>query len=132
MAGEVRPLEEASQLPGDKMKTSRVGKILIGAALAFIAAYITMREQIPPWTGPFIGKRVVIQRETDPSHSTSWVFANVVDLQKMFALQKGDECFVLTAPEWRWHDEKGGLSLVPVFCPAKGAGWTDHHIVDGA
>lgn len=113
------------------MKTAFIVKFLAGAALAFIAVFITMKEQTQPWTGPFIGKRVVIQRETDPSLSTSLVFADVVDFQKIFVLQKGDECFVLTAPEWRWHDEKGGLSLVPVFCPAKGARWTDHHILDG-
>ena len=113
------------------MKTSFIINVLLGAALASIVLYI-MGKQTPPWTGPFIGKRVVIQKETDPSFSTSWVFVDVVGFQKMFQLQKGDECFVLTAPDWRWQDAKGGLAFVPVFCPGKGAGWTDHHVLDGA
>ena len=114
------------------MKTSFIAKILLGAATASIALYMIMKKPIPPWTGEFIGKRVVIQKATDPSLSTSWVFADLADFKRMFVLEKGDECFVLTAPEWRWQDAKGGLSLVPVFCPAKGGGWTDHHILDGA
>ncbi|WP_420476513.1 hypothetical protein [Noviherbaspirillum sp. ST9] len=114
------------------MKTSLPLKIFLGAALVFGGLYVAMKKQTPPWTGPFIGKRVVIQKETDPSLSTSWVFADVDDFKKMFMLQKGDECFVMTEPEWRWQDAKGGFTLVPVFCPAKGGGWTDQHILDGA
>ena len=113
------------------MKTSFFIKaLLVAAVLACIALYI-MGKQTPPWTGPFVGKRVVVLKDTDPSLSTSWVFADVVDFQKAFQLNKGDECFVLTAPEWRWEDAKGGLSLLPVFCPSKGAGWVDQHNLDG-
>lgn len=114
------------------MKTSSIVTALLGAALASIAIYITMGKYTPPWTGPFVGKRVVIQKEIDPSLSSSWVFVDLVDFQKSFQLQKGDECIVLIAPAWKWEDPKGGFSLVPVFCPAKGAGWTDNHILDGA
>lgn len=112
------------------MKSSFLLKaLLVAAVLACITLYI-MGKQTPPWTGQFIGKRVVIQQDMDPSLSTSWIFADVVDFKKAFQLNKGDECFVLTAPEWRWQDAKGGLFLVPVFCPGKGAGWGDHHILD--
>lgn len=112
------------------MKSSSLLKgLLVAAVLACIALYIK-EKQTPPWTGPFIGKRVVIQQDMDPSLSTSWIFADAVDFKKAFQLNKGDECFVLTAPEWRRQDAKGGLVLVPVFCPGKGAGWGDHHILD--
>lgn len=112
------------------MKSSFLLKILLVAAiLACIALYI-MGKQTPPWTGPFVGKRIVIQQDMAPSLSTSWIFADVVNFQKAFQLNKGDECFVLTAPEWRWQDAKGGFFLMPVFCLGKGAGWGDHHILD--
>lgn len=113
------------------MKTTIIIKTLLGVAvLAGITLYV-MGKKNPPWTGPFIGQRVVIQRDTDPSLSTSWIYADVVNFQKVFQLNKGDECFVLTAPEWRWQDAKGGLTLLPVFCSSKGGGWGDHHLLDG-
>ncbi len=105
--------------------------ILVALVSGAIFLYV-MGTPIPPWIGPFPGKRVVIQQDTDPSLSTSWVFVDLIHFQKLFQLKKGDECLVLTGPEWRWNDAKGGLSFVPVFCPGKGAGWGDPHVLNGA
>lgn len=113
------------------MKTTIIIKTLLGVAVLTGITLYVMGKKNPPWTGPFIGQRVVIQKDTDPSLSTSWIYADVVNFQKVFQLNKGDECFVLSAPEWRWQDAKGGLTLLPVFCPSKGGGWGDHHLLDG-
>ncbi|HYD60923.1 MAG TPA: hypothetical protein VEC35_11240 [Noviherbaspirillum sp.] len=104
--------------------------LLVALVSGSIFLYI-MRTPTPPWMGPFTGKRVVIQKDIDPTLTASWVFADLVNFQKSFQLTKGDDCFVLTAPEWRWKDAKAGLSFVPVFCPGKGAGWSDPQLLDG-
>ncbi len=73
---------------------------------------------------------IVIKEDLDSSLSSSWVYTEIEKFQKSFTLKKGDECYVLTAPEWKWEDAKdGAFTLVPIFCPRKGAGWADPSVL---
>lgn len=112
------------------MKTPFITKALLAIAVLVGAYLYVMGKQTPRWTGPFTGERVVIKSAPDPSLTMAWVYADLIDFKKAFLLEKDDDCFVLTSPEWKWEDAKDpSFTLVPIFCPKKGAGWGDPHIL---
>ena len=52
------------------------------------------------------------------------VYRAVDDQTVSFSLKAGDDCLFVDDAESPGRDGHTGTALVPVFCPARGAGWT--------
>jgi hypothetical protein len=60
------------------------------------------------------------QASPAPEHSA---FKALIAVGVSFSLKAGDDCLYLDGPDWMNRDASNGETLVPVFCPARGAGW---------
>lgn len=110
------------------MKKPLTAFLFVIAVFGFAYFYIESNDG-PPWIGPFTGERIAIKSIPDNRSTPPRVFADLKNPKELFLLEKGDECFVMTSPEWQWTAPKDGFTFVPIFCPRKGAGWVDHDIL---
>lgn len=114
------------------MKTSLITKIFLAITSIGCLCFYMEAHKTPPWTGSFAGVRVAIKTDPDPRFpEASLVYADVENFKELFRLEKGDECFALTSPGWKWEDIKDpSFAFVAVFCPRKGAGWADPYLLE--
>lgn len=72
--------------------------------------------------GASAARHVVIP--TDAKESDYVVYRAVNDHSVFFSLKAGDDCVYVDDADNVSRDGTTGGPLVPVFCPARGAGWT--------
>lgn len=97
--------------------------IVFGLAALIVCAETGWRHQGPPRGSSLWTHRVVIRAGLDAADARRFVHKEAGDRAGGFAPAAGDDCLYLDDSAWVWHEPVTGDVLVPVFCPAHGAGW---------
>jgi hypothetical protein len=97
--------------------------IAVGVAIILIGVEAKWHHHDSVWTGSLAGQRALIHRESIQDPSRPVVYRDSNQQSVSFSLKAGDDCLYLDGPDWMNRDAGDGETLVPVFCPARGAGW---------
>jgi hypothetical protein len=105
--------------------SSRSLKTFTVAVVAFFlaGAEALWTQHDPVRTAPLWTQRVVVRRETITPGAHQTVHDQMDGSGGSFELKAGDDCLYLDNSVWSYHDPASDVMLVPVFCPARGAGW---------
>jgi hypothetical protein len=95
--------------------------VVVGFAILLVCIEASWKTQSTKVTGA-AARHVVISN--DASASDYVVYRAVDDHTLSFSLKAGDDCVYIDDADSVSRDGDTGTAFVPVFCPARGAGWT--------
>jgi hypothetical protein len=95
---------------------------VVGIAILLVCIEASWKTQSTKETGAAAARHVVIPN--DASAPDYVVYRAVGDHTVSFSLKAGDDCVYIDDSEGVSRDGNSATALVPVFCSARGAGWT--------
>jgi hypothetical protein len=96
---------------------------VVGVAILLVCVEASWKNHSPDQTGtraPAARHVVISNDQRAPDHA---VYRAADDHTVSFSLKAGDSCVYIDDADSTSHDSNTGSPLVPVFCPARGAGW---------
>jgi hypothetical protein len=94
---------------------------VVGIAILLVCIEASWKSQLTQETGA-AARHVVIPND---ARAPDYVVYRAVDDHTVsFSLKAGDDCVYVDDTKSVSRDGSTGTALVPVFCPARGAGWT--------
>jgi hypothetical protein len=94
---------------------------VVGIAILLVCIEASWKTQSTKETGA-AARHVVISND---ARAPDYVVYRAVDDHTVsFSLKAGDDCVYVDDAKSVSRDTDSGTALVPVFCPARGAGWT--------
>jgi hypothetical protein len=94
---------------------------VVGIAILLVCVEASWKSHSTNQTSAPAARHVVISKdERAPDHA---VYRAVDDHTVSFSLKAGDNCVYIDDVDSTSQDSNTGSPLVPVFCPARGAGW---------
>jgi hypothetical protein len=115
--------DDPSRADQTSASTFMTALIVFGLAALIICAETGFRHQGAPPGSSLWSHRVVIRQGLDSADARRIVHKEAGDRTGGFVLAAGDDCLYLDDANWVSHETVSGDVLVPVFCPAHGAGW---------
>lgn len=100
--------------------TSQKSLWVVGIAILLVCVEAGWKTQSTKETGA--ARHVVIPNDAKAPDYV--VYRAVDDHTVSFSLKAGDDCVYVDDTKSASRDGHAGTALVPVFCPARGAGWT--------
>ena len=95
---------------------------VVGIAILLVCIEVSWKTQSTRETGAAAARHVVISND---ARAPDYVVYRAVDDHTVsFSLKAGDDCVYVDDAKSVSRDGNTGTALVPVFCPARGAGWT--------
>ena len=95
---------------------------VVGIAILLVCIEAGWKTQSTKETGAAAARHVVIPNDAKAPDYV--VYRAVDDHTVSFSLKAGDDCLFVDDAKSSSRDGHTGTALVPVFCPARGAGWT--------
>ena len=102
-----------------------------GVALFLAGAEALWAQHDSPRTATLWTQRVVVRGETVTPGAHRTVEEKLDGTGGSFELKAGDDCLYVDNAVWSYHDSASNTMLVPVFCPARGAGWAALDFLEG-
>ena len=93
---------------------------VVGIAILLVCIEASWKTQSTKETGA--ARHVVIPNDARAPDYV--VYRTVDDRTVSFSLKAGDDCVYVDDAKSVSREGNTGTALVPVFCPARGAGWT--------
>jgi hypothetical protein len=112
-----------SQVSSPPEHSSLKALMAIGVAIILIGLEAKWHHHDSVWTGSLAAQRALIHPGSIKDRSHPVVYRDSNQQSVSFSLKAGDDCLYLDGPDWMSRDAGDGEALVPVFCPARGAGW---------
>ncbi|CAN7757118.1 hypothetical protein [Caballeronia sp. dw_19] len=101
---------------------SRTSLWVVGIAIFLVCVEASWKTQSTRETSFAAARHVVISNDARaPDYA---VYRAADDRTVSFSLKAGDDCTYIDDADSVSQDGNTGSVLVPVFCPARGAGWT--------
>jgi hypothetical protein len=95
---------------------------VVGIAILLVCIEASWKTESTKETSAAAARHVVIPNDArGPDYV---VYRAVDDRTVSFSLKAGDDCVYIDDADSVSRDGNTGTALVPVFCPARGAGWT--------
>jgi hypothetical protein len=102
-----------------------------GIALFLAGAEVLWTQHDSLRTATLWTHRVVVRAETVTPRAHRTVQEKLDGSGGSFELKAGDDCLYVDNGVWSSQDSASGSMLVPVFCPARGAGWAALDFLEG-
>lgn len=108
-------------------------KTLTVAGIAFLlaGAEVVWTQHDSIRTGTLWTQRIVVRGDTMTPGAHRTVQEKVDGSGGSFELKAGDDCLYVDNSAWSYQDPTSNKMLVPVFCPARGAGWAALDFLEG-
>lgn len=107
------------------------GLTVAGVALFLAGAEALWTQHDSLKTATLWTQRVVVRGETVTPGAHRTVQEKLDGSGASFELKAGDDCLYVDNGVWSYHDSASNTMLVPVFCPARGAGWAALDFLEG-
>lgn len=102
-----------------------------GLALLLAVAEFAWTRHDSIHTAALWTQRIVVRQDTVKPGAHRTVQQKPDGSAGSFELSAGDDCLYVDNSAWSYQDPASNATLVPVFCPARGAGWAALDFLEG-